>query len=60
MWTEWIMFGICVILLVAVSWGLEIRTITKDRRKVDFYRAYNEQEDRTEALFDRREETHLD
>jgi hypothetical protein len=44
-------------IVVWVMWGQELKVIKPDRRKIDIYRIYNEQEDKTETLFDRRADT---
>lgn len=49
--------GIIAVLLLVVWWVMNGFTIllNRNRRGVDFYRLYNEQEDRTETMFDRRD-----
>ena len=39
---------------------IKCRALDHERRRTDFFRVYNEMEDRTETLFDRRENTETD
>lgn len=55
----WYYIGSILILLALAWWvmdGFRIPCRKGERRKTDFYRIYNEQEDRTETMFDARNE----
>jgi hypothetical protein len=51
-----------IVVMLGLVWlitrGLDVptRNVDKERRNVDFYRLYNEMDDKTETMFDRRGE----